>query len=362
MALDSADLVQYARDAASRGDDLYALLSVDATTPKEDIHRAWRRAGLKYHPDKAGANYDAAKYESFERARDVLVDPAAREAYDNGLKAVLQKRKRVEEMSGERRRFVEELERAEREAKRAKTGERETAGLSLAERQRAAEAGRRRMEERARLMREAEERSKMREKSRETSQEASAPATPTAAVPPGRPIPDVTATDGMTGTNGTPADDASSTNGDEYEAKIAELERKLKEKRERKAAKKASRKSDVSGLSTGWSPSVEGDPIKPPDGEKAESKADGEKGTHDRAQPAKSATSSFAFRPPYAASAPTSPAVGKQTSSGSGSMPSFASTMARLKAAQMKRDEEKRKREAEAAAAGSAPAGEQQAV
>ncbi|KAH8909571.1 hypothetical protein BR93DRAFT_924558 [Coniochaeta sp. PMI_546] len=359
MALDSTELVQYARDAATRGDDLYALLNVDATTPKEDIHRAWRRAGLKYHPDKAGANYDAAKYESFERARDVLVDPAAREAYDNGLKAVLQKRKRVEEMSSDRRRFVEELERAEREAKRAKTGEREATGLSLAEKNRAAEAGRRRMEERARLMREAEERSRMREKSRDKSQEPSAPATPTPTATPNRPIPDIAAKEGVAETNSTNAD-TSSTNGDEYEAKIAELERKLKEKRERKAAKKASRKSDVSGLSTRWSPSAEGDPTKPPDGEKAESKADGDKGTPDRAQPAKTATSSFAFRPPYAASAPTSPAVGKQTPSGGGSTPSFAATMARLKAAQMKRDEEKRKREAEAAA--SAPAGEQQAV
>lgn len=361
MALDSTELVQYARDAATRGDDLYALLNVDATTPKEDIHRAWRRAGLKYHPDKAGANYDAAKYESFERARDVLVDPAAREAYDNGLKAVLQKRKRVEEMTGERRRFVEELERAEREAKRAKTGEREAAGLSQAERTRAAEAGRRRMEERARLMREAEERSRMREKSREKSQEAAAPASPMGTATQSRPIPDVVPRESRAEASGTPADPAS-TNGDEYEAKIAELERKLKEKRERKAAKKAGRKSDVSGLSTRWSPSADGDTINPPDAQKAEPEADGEKGTPDRAQPPRSATSSFTFRPPYAASAPTSPAVGKQTAPGGSSTPSFAATMARLKAAQMKRDEEKRKREAEAAAAASSAAAEQQAV
>jgi DnaJ family protein C protein 17 len=365
MALESAELVQYARDAATRGDDLYALLSVDATTPKEDIHRAWRRAGLKYHPDKAGANYDPAKYESFERARDVLVDPAAREAYDNGLKAVLQKRKRVEEMSSDRRRFVEELERAEREAKRAKTGDGEAGGLSLlsqAERNRAAEAGRRRMEERARLMREAEERSRMRAMSREKSQEPSAPATPTATATPSRQGPNgvpKTKEDGKEPKLATP--DIPSANGDEYDAKIAELERKLKEKRERKAAKKAGRKSDVSGLSSRWPPSAEEDPIKPPDGEEGESKADGEKGT-DRPTAINPMSSSFAFRPPYAASAPTSPAVGKQTSSGSGSTSSFAATMARLKAAQFKRDEEKRKRDAEATASAPAPAGEQQAV
>ena len=192
---------------------------------------------------------------------------------------------------------------------------------------------------------------------REKSREPSAPATPIATATPRRPIPvpDVAGSDGAEATS-THAD-STSPKDDEYESKIAELERKLKEKRERKAARKTGRKSDVSGLSTRWSPSAEGDPTnQPPDGEKTESKADGEKGTP---RPTKTATSSFAFRPPYAASAPTSPAVGKQTS---GSAPSFASTMARLKAAQMKREEEKRKREAEAAASGPPPAAEQQAV
>lgn len=36
-----SDLLQYARDFSSQNVDLYTLLGVDATTPKEDIHRAW---------------------------------------------------------------------------------------------------------------------------------------------------------------------------------------------------------------------------------------------------------------------------------------------------------------------------------
>lgn len=36
-----SDLLQYARDFVSSHEDLYALLGVDATTPKEDIHRSW---------------------------------------------------------------------------------------------------------------------------------------------------------------------------------------------------------------------------------------------------------------------------------------------------------------------------------
>jgi DnaJ family protein C protein 17 len=51
-----------------RGDDLYALLGVDATTPAEDIHRAWKRATLRSHPDRAGIHYDAGKYELLRRA------------------------------------------------------------------------------------------------------------------------------------------------------------------------------------------------------------------------------------------------------------------------------------------------------
>lgn len=342
MALDSAELISFARDAASRGEDLYALLNVDATTPKEDIHRAWRKAGLKYHPDKAGANYDPVKYESFERARDVLVDPAAREAYDNGLRAKLEKKRKMDEMSSERRRFVEELERAEREAKRTKREAEE--GLGAEERKRAAEAGRRRMEERARQIREAEERSKARERSREKSPVVPVPVPVATGTP--RPAAEPMKPTSTTETNGT-APSVPSKSKDEYDEREAELMRKLAEKQARKAAKK-SRKSDISGLSS--SKRWEGDaetPIKPqptpPCQSTAESKADGDKGPlppHSRPS----------FLKEYAASAPTSPAGGKQSTPGG--MSNFAATMARLKLAQQKRDEEKRKREAEAAAGG----------
>lgn len=371
MALDSAELIQYAREAASRGDDLYALLSVDATTPKEDIHRAWRRAGLKYHPDKAGTDYDPAKYESFERARDVLVDEAAREAYDNGLRAVLQKKRRMDEMSSKQRQFAEELEMREREAKRRKMGEgvEPNAGLSASQREsleRAREAGRRRLEERARQMKEAEERSRMKEASRQKGEgpgpgvgtagvhtpRATTPtaAAPTAAMPPGQRVADPGTGHGedtRSANQGTPPITL-----EDYDKREAELERKLREnreKRERKAAKK-SRKSDVSGLfsssSTRWSPPA--DPSQPLPDKTAEPKADGEKVPN---APERRAPTSSSFKP-YAASAPTSPAGGKQ----GGSMPSFEKTMARLKAAQREK-EERRRREADAVAAA---AGEQQ--
>lgn len=332
MALDSAELITYARDAATRGLDLYALLNVDATTPKDDIHRAWRKAGLKYHPDKAGANYDAEKYESFERARDVLVDPAAREAYDNGLRAKLEKKRKMDEMSGERRRFVEELERAEREAKRVKRDAAE--GLGAEERKRAAEAGRRRLEERQRLMREAEERSRMKGGTREGSEPVSTPAAAATPRPTATHAESVKEAAGDTN-DGNP--EIPTESKDEYDEREAEIMRKLKEKREKKAAKK-SRKSDISGLSSKRWEEDTNTPIKPPPPDHtAEPKADGEKA---------SLPSRPSFLKEYAASAPTSPAGGKQSSSGG--LSNFAATMARLKIAQQKREEEKRKREAEA--------------
>lgn len=337
MALDSAELVQYARDAAMRGDDLYALLNVDATTAKEDIHRAWRKAGLKYHPDKAGANYDPVKYESFERARDVLCDPAGREAYDNGLRAKLEKKRKLDEMSSTQRRFAEELERAENEAKRVK---KETAeGLGAEQLKKAREAGLRRMEQRRREMKEAEERSRLNSQMSET-------VAPTVPEPTRTTIPTTREADQEKepAVDHTPVQPLPKPK-DEYDEREAEILRRLQEKREKKAAKKA-RKSDISGLSSARWEDETSTPIKPPAPESTESKADEDKAT---------LPSRPFFVKEYAASAPTSPAGGAKPSGGS---LNFAATMARLKAAQAKRDEDKRRREAEAAAAG----GQQQAV
>ncbi|KAI6351019.1 hypothetical protein MCOR25_010213 [Pyricularia grisea] len=116
MADKSADLVAYAKEIAPTT-DLFAILGVDATSTNDEIHRAWRRTGLKYHPDKAGDAYDPEKYEGITRARDVLLDPAAREAYDRSRAAALENQRRKDEMSAGRRRMIEELEAAERAAR-----------------------------------------------------------------------------------------------------------------------------------------------------------------------------------------------------------------------------------------------------
>nr|CEG04307.1 unnamed protein product [Fusarium clavum] len=106
----AADLLQYAQEYASKDEDLYELLGVDALTPKEEIHRAWRKRSLKYHPDKAGDNFDAAVWEKFERARDILSDPGARGAYDSAIKAALLRKQEREAMDKKRKALVDDLE------------------------------------------------------------------------------------------------------------------------------------------------------------------------------------------------------------------------------------------------------------
>ncbi|KAL1903572.1 hypothetical protein Sste5346_000200 [Sporothrix stenoceras] len=173
---DKAEIVAFARESAKAGVDLYDLLGVDGNTSRDDIHRAWRRKGLKYHPDKAGANYDPTLYERFARARDVLVDDEARKVYDTGRAAAAQRRLQSEQMSAERRRFKDELEAAEREhgATSSTTGmggapfaqSTPTTATESTERDKLREAGRRRAEERQRREQEAQDKVRQREDER----------------------------------------------------------------------------------------------------------------------------------------------------------------------------------------------------
>ncbi|KAG5916263.1 hypothetical protein E4U42_007731 [Claviceps africana] len=148
MSEDNKELVRLAGEFADQDVDLYALLGVDALTPKEDIHRAWRKRSLKHHPDKAGANFDAQTWEMFERARDVLSEPGARAVYDQASRAKLLRRQEREAMDKERQRFADDLEAREEAARRVRDHKEQSrrAGLER-ERERLAEEQRMREEE-----------------------------------------------------------------------------------------------------------------------------------------------------------------------------------------------------------------------
>ncbi|KAG5918523.1 hypothetical protein E4U61_001680 [Claviceps capensis] len=148
MSQDNKDLVRLAGEYAKQNVDLYELLGVDALTPKEDIHRAWRKASLKHHPDKAGAKFDAQTWEKFERARDILSEPSARAVYDQAVKAKLLRRQEREVMDKERQKFADELEAREDAARRARMDKEQTDRVGLEkERERLAEEQRMRDEE-----------------------------------------------------------------------------------------------------------------------------------------------------------------------------------------------------------------------
>jgi DnaJ family protein C protein 17 len=143
-----ADLLRFANEYAEKNVDLFELLGVDALTPKEDIHRAWRKRSLKYHPDKAGENFDASKWELFERARDILSSAEVRAAYEQSMKAKLLRRQEREAFDRERRKFADDLEARENAAKaqREEKVEKDREAMQK-ERARLAEAQRMRDEE-----------------------------------------------------------------------------------------------------------------------------------------------------------------------------------------------------------------------
>lgn len=151
MSDNNADLLRYAAEYAEKDIDLFDLLGVDALTPQEDIRRAWRKKSLKYHPDKMGADFDAEKWELFERARDILSDPNARAVYEQAMKAKLLRKQEREAMDKERKKYADELEAAENAHKTQQQAQQQQNQEALQkERDRLAEAQKIRDEERKR--------------------------------------------------------------------------------------------------------------------------------------------------------------------------------------------------------------------
>ncbi|ROT36045.1 hypothetical protein SODALDRAFT_328427 [Sodiomyces alkalinus F11] len=153
--MEAKELLTKASDLASRNIDLYALVGLDenddatASLDAKAVHRAWRKASLKHHPDKAGTAFDPDKWDLLETARDVLLDTSARGAYDAARRAQRLRAQERSKVEGHRKRLIDELEAAENEAKRRRAEERERAAQLEREKARLAEEGRRRMVEEA---------------------------------------------------------------------------------------------------------------------------------------------------------------------------------------------------------------------
>ena len=105
------------REFATSNIDIYGLLSLPPTFQAADLDRAWRKAALKYHPDKAGPELRDT-FEHAERGYQVLKDPELRALHDSTRAAREQARQRDAAFDAQRRTFKEKLSTSERAARR----------------------------------------------------------------------------------------------------------------------------------------------------------------------------------------------------------------------------------------------------
>ncbi|KAK2066870.1 hypothetical protein P8C59_000650 [Phyllachora maydis] len=309
------DIVAHAKDLASKGEDLYAKFNIANARDIRDeelftgqVSRAWRKTALKYHPDKTGDKYDEALYRSFERARDVLLDPAARRVYDDTINAAQWQKQQRDKMSAQKRQLLDDLERREREGREKMA---ETHGAisvlslaELAERNAMRERGRKLAEERARLIREAEERDRRRALAAQGPPDTRQASTST--------------------DSGIPADT-------DYDAKEAELMRRIAQRKAEKEQRKAEKKTRKSGAF----------PASPFYVEDTQEKTGESKPSQSSTSAAKADASKLKDQHVTKTAGPT-----EATEESTGSKKDFTPLMERLRAAQAKKVEAKRLKEA----------------
>lgn len=65
-------------------DDYYVILGIEKNSTEEQIKKGYKRAALKWHPDRNPNNQEEAteKFKKLSEAYDVLVDPNKRKIYD----------------------------------------------------------------------------------------------------------------------------------------------------------------------------------------------------------------------------------------------------------------------------------------
>lgn len=173
------------KEHAASSQDFYALLEISPAAAENEIRRAYRRAALKYHPDKISnpTQTDIDKFHLLQIANDVLSDPDVRQLYDNAREARERKKRETEMMDAAKRKMKEDLEARERagdagqQQRGMKRGWMATADNDAEEKlereiQRIAEdTRRRRREAEEKLMREEEEEQKQQQQQEEKEKE-----------------------------------------------------------------------------------------------------------------------------------------------------------------------------------------------
>jgi DnaJ family protein C protein 17 len=102
--------------AKSTTDDFYELLGVAFDAPEAAIKKAYRKASIRYHPDKNPDNKDAAdRFIYLGWARDILIDEKLKGEYDRARTRRREKALQDQLLDGRRRKMIDDLERRERE-------------------------------------------------------------------------------------------------------------------------------------------------------------------------------------------------------------------------------------------------------
>ena len=122
-------------------DDHYKVLQVDPSADAETIEAAYKAQAKKYHPDRNPAPDATLKTQRLNRARDVLLDPRRRAAYDRERRPADGQRGRDEEYrrraeAAEQRQAAAEAQ-ARREATHRREAERQAQELQAQAKQQA---------------------------------------------------------------------------------------------------------------------------------------------------------------------------------------------------------------------------------
>jgi DnaJ family protein C protein 17 len=149
---DNRDLEDLAKSST---DDFYELLGVAFDADAAAIQKAYRKASIRYHPDKNPDDKNAAdRFIALGWARDILIDEKLKGEYDRARTRRREKALQDELLDGRRRKMKEDLERRERASKdwRNDLKRKRTEDLNEVEKremevQRLAEDGRRRVKE-----------------------------------------------------------------------------------------------------------------------------------------------------------------------------------------------------------------------
>ncbi|GJJ14934.1 hypothetical protein Clacol_009204 [Clathrus columnatus] len=124
--------------------DAYELLGIQIEASEAEVKRAYRQRSLKVHPDRHPNNPDAAaKFHELNQAYELLLDPSRRSALDVVIQTKLAHKARVKKFDVKRKGLQEELEEAERAAKRFKEDKAKQAREVQQETERIMEEGRR---------------------------------------------------------------------------------------------------------------------------------------------------------------------------------------------------------------------------